>query len=148
MALDFELPGPTFTKCCFCIPLNIGALILGILVCISSAFAVADIFIVLGDFSFNNLAILVLCGCNIICAVAFVMLCCSNTKESRKRFASWWAVSMALGLIAFCVLMILAGHILTNIISTAIGLLISYYLYLCLKSYANETFSESLLSVK
>ena len=115
-----------------------GVFILGILCCCGSIFGVVDILLFLGDFSFKSLALMTYALCGIPPSITFLMLLKSNNNMNRWLFATWFLIGEVCGLAAYVAFSILSGSLFTPIIVGVVGLLIVYYLYLVLKSYASK----------
>ena len=148
--MDFnklDIGGPGFSHCCFCIDLKLGAYILGSLSLVGAIFGVIDIFLVLGDFSFAGLALVVLCLCQLPPAGAFLLMLKTNDEDSRWRFATCYLIFGVIGAIAYFVLMIFAGIFTTGIITMIINVIVFLYFYWCLRAYAKKggEFSEALI---
>ena len=135
--MDIETyPGPHFMECCCCIPLKVGANILGIFAMIGAVFGVIDLFIYFGNPLFSTLAIVGLGLSNFIPAIAYGMMLAKTTPESKKRFALWYLWGFGLGLIVMLVFLLIGGIFIASIISSVIDACIIYYFFLCLKAYA------------
>ena len=79
--------------------------------------------------------------------IAFLLMLKDNGVSSRKRYAAWFIIGYGVGLAAYCVLAILSGAILSSIIGTVVALLITYYFYLCLRSYAKTANAEKAFKI-
>ena len=129
-----------FEKCCFCLDLKVGAHILGIFATLSGIYGIVAIILYFGNPSWAALGIACLALCNVVTAIAYIMMLISDSSESKNRFALWYLLGFGAGCICYAVFTILAGAILIGIIAPLISLCIVWYFYCCIKSYAAKVF--------
>ena len=132
-----DLPGAKFDHCCCCLPLNVGAHIIGILAIIAAIFGVIDFIIILGYFSLLGFAYVFLTLIYLLPCVSYIMMLCDNNEHSRKTFASMYFLSCAIGLSVYLLFCIIELYFFSLLVFVLAGC-IDYYFYLCLKAYALE----------
>ena len=144
--MKVDLPGPQVPNCCFCLDLKKGVFIIGVFCILSALYGIAKIFFF--SFDFGALTTMVPGLCSIPPAAAFLMLMGKNTNDNRWLFASLFLLGELAGVAAYLAFSFLNLSIITPIIIAVVSLLITYYCYLVIKTYATmvDGQQDSLLS--
>ena len=90
-----------FKKCCCCIPLKAGAILLGIFAILSVIFGVINMIVYINDPKWHTLAVACLGLSNTVPALGFLIWAEWPTKINRARYARWYVFGETIGLILY-----------------------------------------------
>ena len=140
-----------FDKCCFCIPLDVGAHILGICSILGLVSAAINMPLSLINLNMIGFAFALQGLLSFFAVIGYFCMLCKNDFERRLCFANCYLASGILGYLAFYVTTITifngdAPEVAMAFYVPLIGISFLLYFYFCLTSYANFTPPEKMFS--
>ena len=131
-----------FDKCCCCIPLDIGAHILGIFNILGTITGL--VMLIMGAVVSNAIVLSFAAWYipQVIPAIAYIMMICKPTYDSKMCYANSYLWCSIIGYLGYYIVMLSIGHgnaglVVDAFITPAVGLCFIFYFYFCLTSFAD-----------
>ncbi len=103
---------------------------------VATVFGLVELIIFFTNLSLISLASAFLGLSNVVPAFAFYKVLIKPTPESKMRFALYYIIALTIGEMGECLILIIAGKIALGILLPGFYWCLTYYFYLCIRSYA------------
>ena len=140
-----------FDKCCFCIPLDAGAHILGICSILGLISGPINMPVSIANSNWLGFTFAMQAMFNLIAVIGYICMLCKNDFQRRLCFANCYLASGILGYLAFYITAIVifngdAPGVAMAFYVPLIGIGFLIYFYLCLTSYADSSAADKVFS--